>query len=182
MLYQKLDVVDHSRTKRMEIATFVIDHPESILPLMEIVFDVTHPLSVKACFSLEYTAKNKLALLLPHLDYFIHHLPVLRNESALRTAAKTCELLILDYYTAKTSITKPYLSHSQLEKITTVTFDWLIGTHKVATKAHAMTCLYHLGCDFSWIHPELQLILEQQFGVESAAFKARARHILAKFK
>jgi hypothetical protein len=37
-----------------------------------------------------------------------------------------------------------------------------------------------LGSTFSWIHPELKVNLEANFNEGSAAFKARARHILKK--
>ena len=45
-----------------------------------------------------------------------------------------------------------------------------------------MTTLYLFGKEFDWIHPELAIILERDFYNESAAFKARARHILKKIK
>ncbi|MGB3152866.1 MAG: adenylosuccinate lyase, partial [Maribacter sp.] len=59
-------------------------------------------------------------------------------------------------------------------------FDWLIGNHKVAAKAYSMTCLLFLGRKFDWIHPELKLVLEQNYASGSAAYKARARMTLAK--
>ena len=61
-------------------------------------------------------------------------------------------------------------------------FDWLIGNHKVAAQAYSMTCLLLLGEKFDWIHPELKMILEQNYAVGSAAYKARARMTLAKLK
>ena len=41
-----------------------------------------------------------------------------------------------------------------------------------------MTSLYLLGNKFEWIRPELQMILEQNYSLGSAAYKARARQIL----
>ena len=58
----------------------------------------------------------------------------------------------------------------------------MIGDYKVAPKAYSMTTLYLFGKEFNWIHPELAIILERDFYNESAAFKARARHILKKIK
>ena len=66
------------------------------------------------------------------------------------------------------------------EKITEACFDWMINEEKVAPKAYGMNALYLLGLEFDWIHPELQIILERDFSLQSAAFKARARHILKK--
>ena len=56
----------------------------------------------------------------------------------------------------------------------------MITDQKVAAKAYSMNTLYLLGKDFDWIHPELKRILEDNFHSGSAAFKARARHLLKK--
>ena len=58
----------------------------------------------------------------------------------------------------------------------------MINDEKVAPKAYAMTSLYLLGKEYSWINPELVLILERDFKMQSAAFKARARQILKKIE
>ena len=41
-----------------------------------------------------------------------------------------------------------------------------------------MTTLLLLGKNIAWIHPELQLILKQNYESGSAAYKARARMTL----
>ena len=58
----------------------------------------------------------------------------------------------------------------------------MINDEKVAPKAYSMISLYLLGTEFDWVHPELITILERDFHTQSAAFKARARHILKKIK
>ena len=58
----------------------------------------------------------------------------------------------------------------------------MINDVKVAPKAYSMNALYLFGQDYDWIYPELILILERYFQTQSAAFKARARHILKKIK
>ena len=63
-----------------------------------------------------------------------------------------------------------------------VAFEYMIGDYKVAPKAYSMNTLYLFGKEFDWIYPELVSILERNFYNESAAFKARARHILKKIK
>jgi hypothetical protein len=58
----------------------------------------------------------------------------------------------------------------------------MINDEKIAPKAYAMNTLFLLGTDYDWIHPELALILERDFQMQSSGFKARARHILKKIK
>jgi hypothetical protein len=63
-----------------------------------------------------------------------------------------------------------------------LSFDYLITHQKVAAKAYSMKTLYLLGKEYHWIHPELATILEKDFNTSTAAFKARARHLLKKLK
>ena len=56
----------------------------------------------------------------------------------------------------------------------------MINDEKIAPKAYSMNTLFLLGKDYDWVHPELALILERDFQMQSSGFKARARHILKK--
>jgi len=121
-------------------------------------------------------------LLLPYIDDFTNKIDILILDSSIRPAVKICEELVSGYYGKHNSPVKQILEPSHLEKIAETCFDWLIQKQKVAVKAHSMLALYLLGKQFEWIHPELKLTLEKDFNSESAAYKARARHILKKIK
>ena len=179
-LYYKLNYVDHSRSKRSEMATLVLLNPDLVLPLMNIALQIQDPISARACWVLEFTAAEDLRYLDPHLDLFTELTSGVRLESAVRPIAKICEYLILEYYKAAPENNPSKLSADHLEHIATSCFDWLIGPFKVAPKAYSMTCLYHLGRSFDWIHPELTMVLEKDIHIGSAAYKARARHILSR--
>lgn len=58
----------------------------------------------------------------------------------------------------------------------------MINDEKIAPKAYSMNSLYLLGQDYDWIHPELVLILERDFQMQTSGFKARAKHIIRKIK
>lgn len=181
-LYQALDYVNHSREKRREMALLIADNPQLVAPLLEIAFDFGNPISCKACWVMEFTAKENLTYLLPHLDHFTDNIGEVYLDPSVRPMAKICEYLIINYFHQKDNPVKYALQEAHLEKITTACFDWLIGEHKVAAKAYSMTCLLLLGRRYAWVHPELQMILEQNYARGSAAYKARARHTLAKLK
>ncbi|MGB5821517.1 MAG: adenylosuccinate lyase [Saonia sp.] len=181
-LYTSLDYVNHSREKRMEMANLVLSNPDLITPLLEIVFDTKDPISSKASWVLEFTAKRNLSFIFPFLDTFTSNIGLVHLDSSVRPMAKICEYLILAYFSKQPNKAQKVLKEQHLEKITTACFDWLIGDHKVAAKAYSMTSLYLLGKKFSWIHPELRMVLEQNYNTGSAAYKARARHTLAKLK
>lgn len=181
-LYEKLNYVNHSRTMRMEMARFILQHPQLVNSLLEIAFQNDDPVSARACWVLEYTARQDLRYLDTHLDQWVSGLSGLHLDSSIRPMAKICELLVLEYYGQAPDTGPSCLVPKHLELMVSVCFDWLIGPHKVAPKAYSMTSLYHLGKDYDWVYAELQLLLENEYSNGSAAFKARARQILSKLR
>ena len=179
-LYNSLNYVNHSREKRKEMASLILDNTDLIQPLLEIAFTVDNPISCKACWVLEFTAKEQLNYIFPYLDFFTKNISKVHLDPAVRPTAKICEYLISAYFSKTTNEVQKVLTNIHLELITTSCFDWLIGNHKVAAQAYSMTCLQLLGKKYDWIHPELRLVLEQNYATGSAAYKARARMVLAK--
>lgn len=181
-LHKALDYANHSREKRKEMALLVSENPDLVIPLFKIVHTDDSLISSKACWVLEFTARENLPYLYPHLEKFTAILPLLKRESSIRPMAKICELLMLKYFKQQDAHLKKTITEDQLEKISTACFDWLIGDYKVAPKAYSMTPLFLLGTRYDWIHPELKMILEQNYADGSAAYKARARMALAKIE
>jgi hypothetical protein len=181
-LYDSLDYVNHSRQKRQEMASLVLNNPHLVKPLLRIAFEVNNPVSCKACWVMEFTAKNNLSHILPHIDFFTDQINAVKFDSSVRPIAKICEVLMNAYFNKTKNRTQDILKIKNLEQIAAASFDWLIGEHKVAAKAYSMTCLLLLGQKFDWIHPELKMVLEQNYALGSAAYKARARMTLAKLK
>ncbi|WP_411031999.1 adenylosuccinate lyase [Spongiimicrobium sp. 3-5] len=181
-LYNKLNYVNHTREKRTEMAHMVRNDPTLVPVLLSLVFEVDDPVSSKACWVLEFVVKENLSLLFPHLDTFIANMGSVYLDSSVRPLAKICECLVLAYFSKNNEQVQLALSEKHLEQMVTSCFDWLIGDYKVAAKAYSMTSLYLLGRKFPWVHPELRLVIEQNYATGSAAYKARARHTLAKLK
>jgi len=181
-LYKRLDYVNHSQEKRKEMADLVLSRPAMIPPLLEIAFDVDQSISSRACWVLEFTAKEKLAYIIPHLDLFTSKLGTIHLDSSVRPIAKICEYLIISNYAKTENKIQKALNQVHLKRITTACFDWLISDQKVAAQAYSMTCLSLLGNTFDWVHAELMMIIEQNYDSGSAAYKARARMVLAKIK
>ena len=179
-LYEALNYANHSREKRKEMADLILNNPILIEPLLKIAFTIDDPVSCKACWVLEFAAKEQLSYILPYLDIVTKNSSEIRLDSAIRPIAKIYEYLILSYFSKTPNHTQTAITNKHLEKIASSCFDWLIGEHKVAAQAYAMTCLLHLGKKYDWIHPELRLVLEQNYATGSAAYKARARMTLAK--
>ncbi len=164
------------------MASLILIDPGLIHPLLEIIFEDENPVSPRASWVLEFTLKKKLHYIYPHLNFFTTHVSDVRLDSSVRPLAKICEFLTKAYFSKMKNEAQDVMREKHLKAITAACFDWLIGEHKVAAKAYSMTSLLLMGQKFDWIHPELKMILEQNYSDGSAAYQARARMTLAKIK
>ncbi len=168
------------RKDREVLANYILENPHCFGPLLDTCLQIDVAISYKAAWVLEMVCLENLDILFPHLERFLENLPKVYKPQAVRPMAKICEELTLSYYSKQESSIQFVLSIKQREQLTEICFDWLITDQKVAVKAYAMQCLFLLGKEFQWIHPELKIILDKDYHEEQPAFKARARHILKK--
>jgi len=174
--------VNHSRENRKKYALLVISNPDLIPKVLDILFQVDDKTSCRAAWLLEFVARENVDSILPYLDKFTKHMHKVHLDPAVRPVAKICEYLIEAFYHKNNNHTKDYLTSEHVERIIELSFDYMITDQKVAVKAYSMNSLFLLGKEYIWIHPELITILEKDFNANSAAFKARARHLLQKMK
>lgn len=177
-LMKQLDYAKPHRVKRLNVATWVMDHPEFMEQLVSIAFNPQHEKRMQALWGLEFVCRYKLEMLYPFLPEFFAHLPQAKGDNVLRAISFICELIALACYKKKDPVLGDVFSRDQKELMTEYCFDWLITEQKVACKVRAMTALYHLGTEFDWIHPELLQILEKDMHDGSAGYKARGRHTM----
>ena len=181
-LYEELNYVNHSREKRLYYANLVIDNPDLTPKLLEILFMVDDKISPRAAWVFEFMCGENLEAIIPYLNLFTKHMHKVHLHSVVRPVAKVCEYLAKAYYSKIDNKIKHELLPKHQEKIIETCFDYMINDEKVAPKAYAMTTLFLFGKDYDWVHPELVLILERDFQMQSAAFKSRAKQILKKLK
>lgn len=182
VLIEKLNFPRAYRKTRLEIAQWVIDHPENFSELLNICFKVDDKISHKAAWILEFVCAEKIEMLLPHLDLFFKNIPKTKKDQAVRPFSKICLMLTKQYYIKKNELVMNSLKPKHRQTITECCFDWLITNQKVACQAYAMDALFLLGTETEWIHPELRITLEQNISSKSAAYKARGRITLEKIK
>jgi hypothetical protein len=181
-LYKELNYVNHSREKRLRYANLVIANPDLVPKLLDILFMVDDKISCRAAWVFEFMCGEHLESCIPYLDLFTENMHKVHLDPAVRPTAKVCEYLIKAYYSKEDNKIKSALLPKHKEKIVESCFDWMINDEKIAPKAYAMNTLFLLGTDYDWIHPELAMILERDYQMQSSGFKARARHILKKIR
>ena len=179
-LQAKLDYVNAYRENRLMAAQYVLENQHLFEELVLICFSPEDKKNHKACWILEFVSYEELNWLQPHLDFLCSNLKVLKDESSIRPIAKVVQLLVKSHY--KKNDDSVLLSEENLQDCIEVSFDWLINDVKVATKAYSIRTLYVLGNHYDWIHPELQIILNKDYGNHSAAYKAVAKEVLKKIE
>jgi hypothetical protein len=181
-LYEELNFVSHSRENRLKYANLIIANPGLYPKLLDILFMVDDKISCRAGWIFEFACRENLEAAIPFLDQFTSNLEKVHLDSAVRPVAKICEYLVMAYYAKRDNAIKLALTPEYQEHIIAACFDWMINDEKIAPKAYSMNCLFLLGRDHDWIHPELELILERDFQMQSSGFKARARQVITKIK
>lgn len=179
-LQKKLDYVYPCRESRLEVAHEILENPSLYSELILICFAPQDKNNHKACWILEFVSYEELCWLQPYLDFFCSNLKILKDESSLRPIAKVMQLLVKSHYKKEENCIT--LSEQNLQDCIEASFDWLINDVKVATKAYSIRTLYILGNHYDWIHPELKVIIDKDFGNHSPAYKAVAKEVLKKIK
>ncbi|WP_034258598.1 hypothetical protein [Altibacter lentus] len=181
-LFKKLEHIKAYRQSRLEVAQWVLSHPETLPELLQYCYQVEDEISFRASWVLEFVCMEELSLLIPHFDLFFESLPRVKKDQALRPIAKICEMIaVANYKNREPKITAAFTNRHK-EQMTSCCFDWLLGNEKVACKVYAMSGLYYLGTEFRWIHPELLRILTDNMHAHSAAYRARGKHLLKKLQ
>lgn len=179
LLLQLVGIENAKRENRIRVTEIVLKNNNLFPFLLEITFDVSNKVSVKAAWILELVCEKKISWLLPHLDYFTQNISKVTFDSAVRPISKICMFLAKAYSKRKEILFKNYLTKNYIDRIIETGFDWMISNQKVAAQAYTMTTLYLFGKNYDWVHHELKIILEQNITKQSAAYKARGKITLA---
>lgn len=154
------------------------NHPELTGFLIRDVFEQDKINMFHSSWVFDHLMRKKLVYLLPHLELFTQGLAFLKSESCIRPMAHVCQMVTKTCFKKKDNLFIDTISHVQLERILNACFDWLIGPHKIAAKVFSMTSLFYLGMHFTWVHPELKLVLEETIGEGTPGYRNRAKKTL----
>ena len=179
-LFDKINYDKAYRENRYGAAMWVLEHPETLQELLEYCFKNDKEISHKANWALEFVCLEKLALLVPYFDYFFENMSKVKSHQSVRALSHICEIVCIEYYKKNNPLLIDSFTENHKNIIVECSFDWLITDQKIACQARAMLCLYYLGRENDWIHPELRQILERNIPGGSAGYKARGKKILSR--
>ena len=166
------------RENRLNAAQWILEHPESMEELLKYTMEPHKDLSVKASWALEFVYIERPEELWPYLDFFFNNFRRPTNDSIVRPISHICERICISNYKKEDPALQDSFTQQHKEKLIDAAFDWLITDQKVACQVRAMTCLFHLGTEFDWIHEELKQILLKNMHSGSGGYISRGRKTL----
>jgi len=170
--YNKIVNANASTNCRNHLKKLVLDFPDLLVDLIQITIDTCDKNHFKAVWITEMIAETNTELLADFTSNLIASFSKCKHQSAVRGMTRVAYFLS----TSK----KITLKESEEEKVIETCLDWLIGDAKVAPKVYAMNTLCHFAKKHNWINEELHSIIEKDFALQSAGYKAAAKEVLKK--
>ncbi len=178
-LIKELNTIQNTNRESIKkLSNAILKDQSQFESLIEIAFDYDNEISLKALITAELVVEQRLDWMAYNLSYFTKNIALLKDENAIKSASKICNLIAQDYTSKFDSAIKLIITHEQLSEIIETCFDWLLRDYKASTKTQAMEALYYIGKKISWIHYEIKLILDKNIENESSNYKVKANKIL----
>jgi hypothetical protein len=157
-----------TRETALEIAHYACSSRKRFAALMECFLSDEYKLVQRAAWSVGWAGKQQPAMIAPYLAQLVSQL---QRKEVHPAVVRNCARILQE-----TTIPEQYqgqVMNACFELITT-------PITPAAIKAFSLTILYNLSLQYPDIQPELQLIIEEQWEKETAAFRSRGRKILQK--
>ena len=160
---------EHSKVQAEMVADLILQRPELLDELMEIIFADKEPLSRRAAWPLRFIYEKDEQLLNSYLPIFIKKLPDIKSVAVQRN---------LLYILAYSNIPQSY--HGELLQCF---FEILTDTStSVASLIYSMDGFYNISKNEPDLLNELVLIIHQIIPVASAGVKSKSMKILRKIE
>lgn len=158
---------EHSKEQALKIATYACSSKKNFKELMNCFMSDEYRIAQRAAWSVSWAAQKKPAMIVP----YIKDLVVQMQRKDVHDAVVRNSVRILE------AVEIPESFHGD---VMNACFEFVTSnTTPVAVKAFALTTLFNLSKKYPEIKPELKLIIEESWDMETAAFRSRGRKILS---
>ena len=159
---------EHSKAQTLNIVRWVGDDQERFNELLALFIDDEYRVVQRAAWPLSYCVIQHPELIRKHFGKLIRNL----RKPGLHDAVKRNTVRLLQ----DIEIPKRYQG-----EVMDICFRYVSSPEEaVAVKAFSLSVLHNLAGKYPEILPEIQLLIEERWDHETAAFKSRARKILKK--
>jgi hypothetical protein len=158
---------EHSKKQTDRIVNYVGADKERFGVLIGLFFGGEYRITQRAAWPLSYCVRAHPSLIGPYFKQLLDNLE--RPDIPVAVVRNTVRLL--------QDVTIPTKFHG---RVMSTCFDFIQSVETpIAVKAFSLTILSHLAADYPDIRGELKLIIEEQWEHSTAAFRSRAKKVLA---
>lgn len=159
---------EHSKEQALKIAVYACSSPGNFKELMKCFMNEEYRVAQRAAWSVSWAARKKPGMIRPYFDEIVSRL----KRKDVHAAVIRNSVRILE------DIDIPEKFHGE---VMDACFGFIESpSTPVAIKAFSLKTLDNLSKHYPEIKAELKLIIEERWETESAAFRSRAKKILAK--
>jgi hypothetical protein len=159
---------EHSKKQTDRIVSFIGADKGRFAVLIKLFFAGEYRITQRAAWPLSYCVGAHPELIDPYFKRLLDNLE--RSDIPVAVIRNTVRLL------QDVSIPKKHQG-----RVMKICFEFIQSPETpIAVKAFSLTILSHLAADYPDIRGELKLIIEEQWEHSTAAFRSRAKKILAK--
>ena len=160
---------EHSKANALKIANYACASKKNFKELMQCFLDKEYRVAQRAAWSVSWAAKQQPSMIEPYIKTLVQQLQRKDVHNAvIRNTVRILECIDI-----------PEEFHGEVMN-TCFQFVEQPAT-PIAVKAFSLTTLFNLSKHYPEIKHELQLIIEERWDTETAAFKSRGRKILKAF-
>ena len=157
---------EHSLQNTLRIVDFACVSEENFDQLIQCFLSNEYRVAQRAAWAVSYVASKKASFIIPYIEDLVGQLTKKGVHNAVvRNSARILQQVDI-----------PVALHGELMN----TCFAFIEAHEtpIAIKAFSLTILNNLAKIYPEIKPELQLIIEERWEIETPAFRSRAKKIL----
>ena len=157
---------EHSKAQALKIAGYACSSTKNFKELMNCFIDDEYRVAQRAAWSVSWAAKKQPVLIFPYIKTLVAQL---NRKDVHHSVIRNAVRILRD-------INIPERFHGE---VMNSCFNYIEEpATPVAIKAFALTILGNLAKVYPEIKNELRVIIEERSATETAAFKARAKHVL----
>jgi hypothetical protein len=170
---------EHSRQQTLRIAGYIGDNPERFGALMSIFFNDEPRLVQRSAWTLSYVIGKYPTLMGPYLAQTIDLLGTFGLPPADGRASPTATVSAVPRNILRV-LQDMDIPEVHQGKLMDCCFRFVSDpTTPIAVKAFSLTVLHNLSKQYPEILPELETVIQERLPYETAAFRSRAKKILA---
>jgi hypothetical protein len=158
---------EHSKAQCDKIVRYIGNNKERFAELMKLFFKGEYRVTQRAAWPMSYCVRNHPTLIKPYLKKLIDNLEKpAQHDAVIRNSVRLLQ-----------DVEIPEDHHG---RVMTICFNFIQSNETaVAIKAFSLTILKNLAKQYPEIIPEVKAIIEERWEHETAAFRSRAKKLLA---